>query len=83
MKQLSDTGTRKQRIDLICIVLTVGWLLTMIASSFGWVNAAWVSSFGVTFERWWVGVGLMIGGYVASENAKKQSEAYLNRGDQQ
>ncbi len=79
IKRLSSTGTRKIRIDLVCYVLTVGLLLTMLLSGMHWVTADWVKTFGVTFSRWWTGVGLMVGGYVVSENVKKQSEAYLNK----
>lgn len=79
IKEIPDTGTRKVRIDAVCIVLTLGWILTILAVLNDWITEDQAKLVGVTFDRWWVGVGLMVGGWVASENAKKHSFAVLNK----
>ena len=79
LKQLPHTSTRRDRIDAVCVALTIGYMLTTLAVFKGWMTEDQVAMVGVTFDRWWIGVGLMIGGYVASENAKKHSFAVLNK----
>lgn len=81
MKYLPTTGSRKQLAKTMSIITTLGWFVTIICVLMGWVTKDQVDLIGVTFDRWYITLGMVMGIYALSENLAKHSHAVLNKND--
>ena len=79
MKDLPTTGSRRRLAKNMSIVITLGWFVTIALVITGLVTKEQVDLVGVTFDRWYVAMGMVMGIYALSENLAKQSHATLNK----
>lgn len=79
IKQLPNTGTQKGQRDMLFSLVTLGWILTIVALKLDWLTIEEVELVGVTFDRWWVAAGVFGGIYALGEFGRKKTDAALNR----
>lgn len=60
-------------------VVTIGWLLSIVALKADWLTLEEIKTVGVTFDRWWIAAGLFGGLYAAGEGWRKQVNAGMNK----
>ena len=79
LKTIPSEGKIKRIVKYALTLTTAGWFLTTIAVLSGYMDADQAALIGVTFDRWWVSVGVFVGVLAANDNGVKYSIATLNR----
>ena len=81
LKTIPSEGKIKRIAKYALLLTTGGWFLTTAAVLAGLMDAEQAGLIGVTFDRWWVSVGVFMGLLAANDNGVKYSTAVLNKGD--
>ena len=79
LKKIPSEGKIKRIVKYALILTTGGWFLTTAAVLGGLMDAGQAELIGVTFDRWWVSVGVFLGVLAANDNGVKYSTALLNK----
>lgn len=79
IKQLPNTGTQKGQRDFLFLIITVGWLASIVALKMDWLTLEELKVVGVTFDRWWAAAAIFGGIYAAGEIGRKVTNASINR----
>ncbi len=79
LKTIPSEGKIKRITKYALLLTTGGWLLTTAAVLSGVMDAGQAELIGVTFDRWWVSVGVFLGVLAANDNGVKYSTALLNK----
>ena len=79
LKKIPSEGKIKRIVKYALILTTAGWFLTTIAVLSGYMDADQAALIGVTFDRWWMSVGVFVGVLAANDNGVKYSTAMLNK----
>ena len=79
IKQLPNNGTQKAQRDLVFSIVSAAWIMSLIALKFDWFTLEELQIFGVTFNDWWIAVGVTGGIYVVGEIGRKNADAQMNK----
>lgn len=79
IRQLPNTGTQKENRDLINMIVTFAWFMSVVCAVQGYGDPATIETYGVTFQSWWIAVGVNYGIYTHGESQRKKADAILNQ----
>jgi len=80
MKKIPTSGSRKQFTKNLSVFITIGYLITVVCVANNWISGEQVEAVGITFDRWWVAVGLVLTIFTTGEIGAKGAHAHMNKG---
>ena len=79
IKQLPNGGTQKGQRDLVFAIVSTAWIMSLVALKLDWFTLEELQTFGVTFNNWWIAVGVTGGIYTVGEIGRKNADAQMNK----
>ena len=80
MKEIPSSGSRKKFAQYLSFFVTAGYLITVLCVLKGWITKDEIDFIGITYDRWWIAMGVVLTVFTTGEIGAKGAHAHMNKG---